>query len=175
MRIFKQYEMLVPNLGEMEDREQKMIRQVAEKTAQDLILLGDKPILVEFREQNLAEADASWEMLLLRAADGEIHAAAAETTGQDSMIFETMATQKYQAKNSTNAKEDYCGQITIKVKLRGVYDKTKECFTQNDALALVAIRLSLAHYCEEILRFYPEWTTDYRDAPKFVSMPSEHL
>ena len=89
-------------------------------------------------------------------------------------LFETTSKQSYHATNHDNSKLDYDGEFRVNIILNGIWNDAKKCNGQNE-IAEIALKLASGYYYEKILQHYPEWSTDYRDAPIPVTHPVEHL
>lgn len=172
MSIGEKYELLIPEMATMEEQERAMIQAIAEDIVADLTLLGDFPFVMEFEERDLAKVVATWSMILFRRPNDEAKIAMSTMGPKSAINFETKGQQKYEAENLENASENYTGKITISVRLRAVHNELQGCFTQDEPLASTLLRLGFAHYYEEILRFYPEWKTNYENAPTYVTLPA---
>ncbi len=173
MSIGEEYELLIPDTATMEEQERTMIQAIAENIVAVLTLLGDFPFVMEFEERDLARTTATWSMIFFRRPNDEAKIAMSTMSPKSAIIFETKGQQEYEAENLKDADENYTGKITVSVRLRAVYDDVKGCFTQDEPLASTLLRLGFAHYYEEILRFYPEWKTNYKNAPTYVALPAD--
>lgn len=74
------------------------------------------------------------------------------------------ARQKYLALSSIDEKEDYKGQLKVLAfALRRLRNNEETIPPELDAM----VRLTLSYYAEKIQQHYPDWRTQYLDAPSW--------
>lgn len=175
MKIGKDYEVSIPGSEQMEQREQEMIQKIAERIITLLDDLKQPATIIEIEEFNRTEFKVSWRMILAKLAEGSNCSELGLMAAHNSLLFETGGVQNYEATNHDNATENYDGTIKVRVKLPAVYDSERQCHGPNEETAYKILRQAYMVYYEEILRYYPEWTTKYLNAPIYVSLPLEHV
>ena len=85
-------------------------------------------------------------------------------------LFATEATQDYFAENTEKPQENYAGYATVSVVMYGEVDKKKTGMAADlrfapNCLAESLIGIALYHYYRETVKWYPEWRTQYLNAP----------
>lgn len=154
-----------------DEQERRLIIDLANAIAHGLKLIGVPAFILEMEEYNYPKNLST------------MHFKMAKTTCENSCVlgvtmsktlFETTSTQDYHAENHDNHELDYDGQLRIGVILEGVWDDVARCHSQSE-MAEIIVKLAAGYYYEKILKFYPEWSTAYEDAPIMVTQPIEHL
>ncbi len=76
-------------------------------------------------------------------------------------------TQYYAARNNKHPEESYMGRIVIRVymHMKPLSDNANSHLVEN-SLARPLLRLINSQYYEKIVKYFDEWDTDYRNAPK---------
>lgn len=157
--------------GLIDRQEQELVVDLANAIVHGFKLIGVPAFLLEMEEINRTKSKTTMYFKMGRTTP---EGACVLGMMMPKTLFETTARQNYHAINHNNSELDYDGQLKVSITLSGIWNSTKKCDDQNE-VAEIALILASGYYYEKILRHYPEWSTDYIDAPIMVTQPVDHL
>lgn len=154
------------------EKEQEMLLKIAARIADSLPLEKFPAFAAELKEFNHSQNKAG---AMMRAEKTSIDGVSALGTLMPRALYRTTFSQKYKAVNHTDADQNYDGELTVSVITAGVWSSSKQCYEANEDAAETIAVLVCGFYYRNILKYYPEWTTEYVDAPVSKTEVVEHL
>lgn len=168
LRLGDGYMAWVDDYEKADEQERGLITDLVNAIAHGLRLVGTPECVLEVREYNCQKKLATMRFTLGKT----------DTEGGLDLnyllplerSFKTAAKQSYHARNRDNPNEDYDGKLEVSVLMMGVQDSRPGFYNPNE-IAEVILKLACGYYYEKICQHYPEWNTDYADAPILETYP----
>ncbi len=152
----RNYALEITKLKHEED--QPFIAALADSLVEELERLGIYAFRLILTERNLYEEDPiTWSAQIY---GHDVNGTPRVIKDNKRNIACLEAHQQYSATCTTDQRQNYSGKLELSVLTYEVEDKTSG--TMHSAPhAKTVLRLALAHYCEQIVAYYPSWITHY--------------
>ncbi len=150
-----------------------MFTELANGLITEFGLFCEAPFVVEIREYTCGDEEPH-AYAKIASVDANGCNIVSSSTATPAICLESV--QYYAARNHDNPCENYMGMVTVRVFMYGnkesksLSDNGGSHFAENPLMRPL-LRLAMAHYYAVIMKEFPEWDTDYRDAPVICQAP----